>query len=98
MVSIFSATYTELIAEQGPKPRKLIDDGRDLVKEKKSETSPHPVMIVGQQTAESGELDKQTSFRSWGLTPDPWIRPRHQKLDFTPTSHRPSLAPEHVDA
>jgi hypothetical protein len=55
-------------------------------------------MIVGQQTAESGELGKQTSFRSWGLTPDPWTPPRHQKLYFTPTSHRPALAPKHVDA
>jgi hypothetical protein len=35
IVTIISAVYTELIAEQGPKPRKVIDDGRDLVKEKR---------------------------------------------------------------
>jgi hypothetical protein len=32
---MFSTAYTELIAEQGPKPRKVLDDGRDLVKEKR---------------------------------------------------------------
>jgi hypothetical protein len=35
IVPIFSTAYTELIAEQGPKPRKVLDDGRDLVKEKR---------------------------------------------------------------
>jgi hypothetical protein len=35
IVTIISSVYTELIAEQGPKPRKVLDDGRDLVKEKR---------------------------------------------------------------
>jgi len=96
MVPIIFTAYTELIAEQGPKPRKVLADGRDLVKEKTSETSPHPVMIVGQQTAESGELGKQAEFRSWGLTPTLWAQPRWtgNALDATkpPTvTWRPSM-------
>jgi len=35
IVPIFSTAYTGLIAEQRPKPRKVLEDGRDLVKENK---------------------------------------------------------------
>jgi len=88
-----------LIAEQGPKPRKVLDDGGDLVKEKTSETSPHRVMIVGQQTAESGESGKQAGSRSWGLTPNPWAHPRWTgiKPDAPKATDR-HLATKHVDA
>jgi len=88
-----------LIAEQGPKPRKLNDDGRDLVKEKKSETSPHPVMIVGQQTAESGESGKQAGSRSWWLIPKTRAHPCRtgSHLDALKATDR-HLASKHVDA
>ena len=54
-------------------------------------------MIVGQQTAESGESGKQAGFRSWGLTPTLWAQPRWtgNALDATkpPTvTWRPSMS------
>ena len=56
-------------------------------------------MIVGQQTAESGESGKQAGFRSWGLTPNPRAHPRWTGIKpDAPKATVRHLATKHVDA